>query len=151
MWLIAIRHFLLSATAMNLAWEVVQMPLYTIWSTGSWREIVFAVLHCTGGDLLIGNSILILVLLVAGHRDWPHRRFWQVAVLTIAVGLGYTVFSEWNNTEIRGNWAYRDWMPKLPLIGTGLAPLLQWVVVPALAFRWTWRKIGNEPAISGQA
>ena len=143
MWLIAIRHFLLSATVLNLAWEVAQMPLYTIWRTGSWREIVFAILHCTGGDLLIGSSILILVLLVAGHRDWPHRRFAPVAVLTIALGLGYTVFSEWINTEIRGNWAYSDWMPTLPLIGTGLAPLLQWLVVPVLAFRWTRRKIGD--------
>ena len=126
------------------------MPLYTIWSTGSWREIIVAILHCTGGDLLIGNSILILVLLLAGHHDWPHRRFTQVAVLTIAVGLGYTVFSEWINTEIRGNWAYSDWMPTLPLIGTGLAPLFQWVVVPVLAFWWTQRKTGGEPVRSGQ-
>ncbi|MBI4365477.1 MAG: hypothetical protein HY543_01520 [Deltaproteobacteria bacterium] len=139
MWLIAIRHFLLSAAAMNLLWEFAQIPLYTIASTGSGREIVFAVLHCTGGDILISTAVLVFVLLVAGHRDWPRQGFGRVAVLTIVVGLGYTVFSEWLNTEIRGSWAYAGWMPRLPLIGTGLAPLLQWIVVPALAFRWTRR------------
>lgn len=146
MWLTAIRRFLLSATVMNLLWEFAQIPLYTIWNTGSWREIVFAVLHCTGGDVIIGITVLTVVLLAAGSGDWPHRGFGRVAVLTIAAGLGYTVFSEWLNTEIRGSWAYVGWMPRLPLIGTGLAPLLQWIVVPALAFRWTQAMLDRDPA-----
>jgi hypothetical protein len=27
-------------------------------------------------------------------------------------------------------------MPKLPLIGTGAAQLLQWILIPSLAFWW---------------
>jgi len=62
-----------------------------------------------------------------------------VAVLTLVIGFTYTVFSEWLNTEVRGSWAYADIMPVLPVIGTGLTPLLQWIVVPIFALRWARR------------
>ena len=52
----------------------------------------------------------------------------------ILLGAAYTVFSEWLNINIRRSWSYTDAMPVLPLLGTGLTPLLQWVVVPGLAF-----------------
>jgi hypothetical protein len=57
---------------------------------------------------------------------------------TLFGGLAYTVFSEWLNTEIRGSWAYTDAMPQLPLVGAGLSPLAQWIVVPLIAFWWAW-------------
>jgi hypothetical protein len=44
------------------------------------------------------------------------------------------VFSEWQNVSIRGSWAYRDIMPLVPPFGTGLAPLLQWTILPLPAF-----------------
>src|SRR3546814_18807867 len=59
---------------------------------------------------------------------------------TLFRSLGYTVFSEWLNTEIRGSWAYADVMPTLTLIGTGVAPVAQWVVVPLAAFWWSRRR-----------
>src|SRR5215467_10683065 len=37
--LAAIGHFF---------WEVAQLPLYTLWRTGTPREIAFALFHCTG-------------------------------------------------------------------------------------------------------
>lgn len=40
------------------------------------------------------------------------------------------------NIEVRGAWAYREAMPRLPGLGIGLTPMLQWIVVPVLAFRW---------------
>ena len=56
--------------------------------------------------------------------------------MTVAAGLAYTVFSERLNIEVRRSWAYSDLMPVLPPVGTGLAPLLQWLVVPAAALWW---------------
>jgi hypothetical protein len=120
----------------NLAWEFAQLPLYTIWRNGSPGEILFAALHCTGGDLLIAGSALLAALLVAGDCRWPNVRYRIVAAIAVVGGLAYTVFSEWLNTEIRGSWIYTEWMPTLPLIGSGLAPLAQWIVVPSLAFWW---------------
>jgi len=34
------------------------------------------------------------------------------------------------------NWAYSEFMPTLPVTGTGLSPLAQWIVIPLIAFWW---------------
>lgn len=124
----------------NLAWETAQLPLYTIWGKGTAREKAFAVLHCTGGDVLIALAFLVGALVVVGDPAWPGRHFARVVALTVLGGLAYTVFSEWLNVEVRLSWAYSPYMPVLPF-GTGLSPVLQWLVVPALAL-WAARRGG---------
>src|SRR3546814_13954449 len=79
---------------------------------------------------------------LAGDPRWPQARFHAVAALAILGGLAYTIFSEWLNTEIRGSWAYTDAMPQLPLVGSGLSPLAQWIVVPLI--RSEERRVGKE-------
>ena len=51
-WLTALRRYIVVIGLGNLVWEFAQLPLYTIWHTGSPGEILFAVLHCTGGDIV---------------------------------------------------------------------------------------------------
>lgn len=135
-WLRSLRVYLAVIAVGNLVWETLQLPLYTIWRTGTLREQAFAVIHCTLGDLLIALSSLALALIIVGRSAWPSSRFWQVAGLTIIFGIGYTAFSEWLNVVVRASWAYSEWMPVIPLFGfrLGLSPLLQWIVVPAAAF-----------------
>ncbi len=130
------RRYLALLLIGNLLWELAQLPLYTLWYRGSPREIAFAVAHCTGGDLLIGGGALMLAVMLAGGHGWPRQRFLCVSLLTVAIGVMYTVYSEWVNVSVRGAWEYAAAMPRLPWLGTGLAPLAQWIVVPALAF---WR------------
>ena len=137
-WLSAIRRYLAVITVGNLLWEFAHMPLYMLWRTGTVGEIVSAALHCTGGDVLIATASLVFALVAVGSPAWPRERFRPVAVAAIALGLGYTVFSEWLNIEVRQTWAYSELMPTLPWLGTGLSPLAQWLVVPALAFRAVW-------------
>ena len=57
---------------------------------------------------------------------------------TLAIGVGYTVYSEWQNTTVRKNWAYSELMSALPMLGTGLSPLLQWLFVPMFGFAAIW-------------
>ncbi len=123
----------------NLLWESLQLPLYTIWSTGTVGEQAFAVIHCTGGDILISLSALTLALVTVGDKSWPRGRFRQIAGLALIFGLAYTVFSEWLNVEVRATWGYSTWMPVVPIAGLqiGLSPLLQWIVVPSAAFAIT--------------
>jgi hypothetical protein len=137
-WHAALRRYLVVIALGNLVWEFAHMPLYTIWTTGTWGEIAFAAIHCTGGDILIALSALTFALLALGSGAWPLERFRAVATLTIALGIGYTIFSEWLNIVVRAAWAYSDLMPVLPVLGfhVGLSPLLQWVVVPLVAFVW---------------
>jgi len=135
-WLRGFRAYLSAIAVGNLAWETLQLPLYAVWETGAPRAQAIAVVHCTGGDLLIALSALMLALVLAGHESWPHRRFWAVASLTLLFGAAYTTFSEWLNVVVRTSWAYSERMPIIPVFGfrLGLAPLLQWIVVPLAAF-----------------
>jgi hypothetical protein len=135
----ALRAYLLVVLAANLTWETAQLPLYTIWATGTTREIVVAVAHCTGGDLLIAIASLTLALVLAGPRSWPGDGHLRIAALTILFGAGYTVFSEHLNIVARESWAYSDLMPVLPVIGTGISPLLQWIAIPVAAL-WLARR-----------
>ena len=121
--LAAIGHFL---------WEATQLPLYTLWRTGTPREIMFALFHCTGGDILITTATVAAAAALAQHLRWPAFG-WRMVFTAIVLGAGYTIFSEWLNVEIRRTWSYTAAMPVVPFIGTGLTPLLQWLIVPSLA------------------
>ena len=138
-WLGGLRRYLLLVGSANLVWEIAQLPLYTIWSEGTGQQIVLAVLHCTTGDLLIASASLLGALLLVGRPEWPADRYWPTAALAVVIGLAYTVYSEWLNTEVRASWAYSHLMPRLPWIGTGAAPFTQWIVIPLTAFIWLYR------------
>lgn len=127
-------RFVIFMAILNLIWETAQMPLYTVWLTGTRREIAYAIIHCMVGDILIAGFSLGVAIALLGRQAWPANRYHLVAVASIIVALGYTVFSEWWNVEIRQAWAYRDIMPRLPGLGTGLSPVVQWLFVPAVAF-----------------
>lgn len=138
-WLQVVRRYFSFVAAGNLLWEFAHLPLYTIWREGDGGQIIYAAVHCTGGDILIAAASLIGALTLLGTAQWPRRRYIAVAALTIATGVVYTIFSEWLNTEMIQSWAYSEFMPRLPIIGTGLSPLSQWIVIPLAAFWWAHR------------
>ncbi len=138
-WLQVLRRYLLFIAAGNLAWEFAHMPLYTLWETGTTEQIILYGLHCTAGDILIALSALAVALFVLGTPAWPGEGYVRVGIIAVVLGLGYTIFSEWLNIEIREAWAYRDIMPVIPLIGAGLTPMLQWIVLPVLGLWWARR------------
>lgn len=150
-WLGALRCFLGVSIAAHFFWEILQLPLYSLWTTGTVRQLSFAVLHCTAGDAMIAALSLLVALLVFARPTWPATDVARVYMMGLALGLGYTIYSEWVNTSVRGSWAYSGLMPIVPVIGTGLAPLMQWFVVPTMAMWITirhlpWRDLGMRPA-----
>lgn len=130
-----ICQYLLVIAFGNLVWEFAHMPLYELWQTGTQAEIVFAAVHCTGGDILIAFFTLTLSVFVTSNIGGAATWGRSTIVLALVMGLLYTAFSEWLNIEIRGSWAYSDWMPVIPIINMGLSPALQWIVIPLLAFK----------------
>ena len=138
-WLTAIRRYLVAASLGNLLWEAAQLPLYTLWRTGTPATIAAAVLHCTAGDILVAAVTLVAALVVCGSSTWPRPGFAPVALAATSLGIGYTIYSEYMNTVVRQSWAYAEAMPRLPGIGTGLAPFMQWLVVPPVALVWAYR------------
>ena len=140
-WLPVLRRYLVFSAGAHLVWELAQMPLYTLWYVASAGQIVYAALHCTAGDVLIAGASLLLAWILCSAAPgfwagWP-----KVALLAVIIGLVYTIFSEWLNTEIRGSWAYAEIMPVVPVIGAGLSPLLQWIIVPSLGLVWAMRPL----------
>ena len=115
------------------------MPAIAAWR---WRFVVAAlaaaiILAVALSRVVLGAHYLsdVLGAMAAG--------FARVAGVAMAAGVGYTVFSEWLNTAVRGSWAYADAMPIVPWLGIGLAPLLQWIVVPCVAFWLVRRQFGT--------
>ncbi|MCC7016222.1 MAG: hypothetical protein IT564_03340 [Rhodospirillales bacterium] len=146
-WLTIFRRYIPFVASVDLAWETAQLPLYTLWREGTPSEQAFAVLHCTGGDVLIATAALLLALMTAADGRWPIHPpvYWRVAALTLGLGALYTIFSEWLNIVIRKSWAYSELMPVVPVIDTGLSPLLQWIVVPLAGFWYARRTL---PAVA---
>ncbi|MBI2311754.1 MAG: hypothetical protein HYU77_04530 [Betaproteobacteria bacterium] len=144
-WRFMLLRYLPFMALANLAWEIVQLPLYTIWTSASAREIAFAVVHCTAGDVLIAAGTLFLALMVTdarAPRTWPLAR---IAAITIVSAMAFTILSEWIATQVRQSWTYSELMPVVPVIGVGLSPLLQWIAIPAAAF-WREQRRRSRPA-----
>jgi len=120
--------------ALNLVWEIAHLPLYTLWENPDLSGKAFAVIHCTIGDGMIAAATLVLARAVFGNANWPLKRYWHIAFAALLLGVVYTVFSEWLNVSVRGSWEYRAAMPTLPPLGTGLSPLLQWIILPLVSF-----------------
>ena len=132
-WIFTLLRFVPLLVLLNLAWEAAQLPLYTIWYKAAWANIAYAVVHCTAGEVLIGLFALFMMLIVTRAGPIGAWRTVHVAAGMTALSVSYTVFSEWMNTVVHANWAYSSLMPLMPVLGTGLSPLLQWVIVPSLA------------------
>lgn len=132
-WFVPVAGYLAVSALAHLAWEAAHVRLYTLWRDGTHEEIRFAVLHCTGGDIVIAGTALLFAWLVLGRPSAGPAAVLRLAPVVLLLGLGYTGFSEWYNTAVRGSWAYATAMPLIPGTGLGLTPMLQWVVVPALA------------------
>ena len=124
----------------NLVWEILQLPFYALWQEGTPGSRLFAVVHCTAGDLMIGTAALLLALIFFGGRGWPRFNHGRVLGAATFAGVAYTVFSEWANTQVTMSWQYSEAMLQVPPLGTGIVPLLQWIVVPPLAY---WIALGR--------
>lgn len=130
---------------LNLAWEIAQLPLYTIWSEAAPGYLAFSVAHCTSGDVAIGAALLVCALVVVRAGPLDGWRWGKIALIATLAGVGYTALSEWMNTVLLHNWSYSDLMPTITLGGVelGVSPLLQWLFLPPLAL---WIARGTQRA-----
>lgn len=120
--------------ALNLIWEITQLPLYTLWTDSPASQIVFAVVHCTLGDVSIGTTALIMALIVTRAGNIESWNWVRITAVTTLFSGSYTVFSEWMNTVALESWSYSKLMPVLTVDGLelGMSPLLQWLLLPSL-------------------
>lgn len=114
---------------LNAIWEFAQSPLYADHTKGV-AHVLWTRFHCTLGDVLILLASFWATSIALRSRRWPVRHSHGGGVLFTLIGLAYTIWSEWFNTGVRGAWEY---MPSMPtIVGIGITPILQWLVLPPL-------------------
>lgn len=57
------------------------------------------------------------------------------------LGVGITIAAEWLFTEVWSRWSYAELMPTLPVLGTGLTPVLQWLLLPPVIVWFVHRQL----------
>lgn len=126
-------------------WEIAQFPLYEVWHENNWSYILYGLVHCTLGDLLILLATYELVALAASGRDWYLRHPVSGGALFTLLGLGYTIYSEYYNVRIQSTWGYTEHMPIVPGIEIGGTPFLQWLLIPFVLVSLMRLLRGNRP------
>ncbi|WP_254432195.1 hypothetical protein [Aquisalimonas sp. 2447] len=136
-------NVLLFAFLVNYPWEFLQVPFFAGMPTaGHWDAILFCT-RATGGDALIALAGYWVVAFFWGNRYWILQPRLPHLGVFIAVGIAITIVFEWHATEIAQRWIYAEHMPVLPVLGTGLLPLLQWALLPPLIAWLVSRQIGR--------
>ena len=117
---------------LNFIWEVWQVPLFQGMDELTHFE---ATLHCTLAAL--GDVVILLIAfwsiaLTARSRRWIiHPRAIQF-IGFIAIGIVITVGFEAIAIHVLNRWQYAAAMPTLPILGTGITPILQWLIIPPI-------------------
>lgn len=129
---------------LHFVWEMWQVPFFAdMPSTAHWSGVSI----CTQATL--GDSAMAVVAFWAGatprrKRSWflspTPRELW----LYLGAGLALTVAFEWLATGPLERWAYGPEMPRLPVLGTGLLPALQWLLVPPIVLWLTARQLRRD-------
>ncbi len=136
--------FVVLSGVFHFAWEVLQAPLFSSLDDDSHFAGVVECGWATFGDILIMIAAFLVARVLAG-RAWNMSAFGRGVFVFLAVGLVATIALEYLNTEILGRWTYVPEMPRLPILGTGLAPIAQWLVIP-LVVLWYLRRLHPYPA-----
>ncbi|OIO55174.1 hypothetical protein AUJ46_01855 [Candidatus Peregrinibacteria bacterium CG1_02_54_53] len=132
------RHSILmffgASFTLHLFWENFQAPLYQGFT--SFRQHFWICLKATGGDLLF--MLVIYTSLALIHRDplwisnrptYAHPATWIIMPL---IGALLAIAFELWAVYVANRWQYAA-MPLIPVVGVGLLPVLQMIIIPLAA------------------
>ena len=115
---------------LHFVWEFWQVPYYADMPDISHWQGVRICTMATIGDVVIVVTAFVAARLATGSRHWILEKDRRGVVVFVLTGLGITIAAEWVFTDLLGRWAYADGMPVIPVLGTGLTPFLQWLILP---------------------
>lgn len=127
---------------MSFPWEMLQAPLYVGMAEAPHRSATLLCLVATLGDCVLFVAAFGITAAIFRDRHWIRTATFRQVFWFTAIGLAMTVLIE--EAAVRGigwNWQYSALMPRLPLLGTGLSPVLQWLILPPLVFRLVHRHL----------
>lgn len=132
------------ALLLNFPWEILQAPLFEgMAEAPHWR----AVQRCSVATIGDGAIMLVAfwcVAAVSRTREWLLTPTLLQVLGFAAVGLVITILIERLATVGLWPmpWSYAEAMPVAPLLGAGLSPLLQWMLLPPLVVWLVRRQLG---------
>ena len=125
---------------LNEVWELVQMPLY--------KQAIYNMGHITFCTLAaIADTIMVLLLYVGfafiyKNPFWIRQSNWSKIFLVMLIGAAGTILSEKRHLLL-GSWSYDKSMPIVPVVDVGLAPLLQFFLLPVIIYFLSHRIISK--------
>lgn len=126
----ALLVFALLTFLFHFAWEILQAPLFARMPVMTHWQATLVCLKATFGD--VGIALASFAAGAVSDKQWqwfvdPSKR---ALAAYVATGVLITIAFEWHAVHWAGRWAYSDLMPLVPFLQVGLAPALQWVVLP---------------------
>jgi len=120
------------AFVINFVWEMLQMPLFSFSPDASLAQINLACIQASAGDAVM--IVISFWIVAASRRDrgWILRPSLGSMALFLLPGIIMTIAFEALATGPLDRWTYAAAMPTLPGLGTGLAPLAQWLILPPI-------------------
>lgn len=124
----------LYAFGVSIVWEMLQAPLFVgMLEMPRWNATALC-LQAAAGDAVMILIAFAVVTLGARDRTWrlrlPRGCLGAFALVAALQGLAL----EWLSLRLE-RWNYGPEMPVEPFFGLGLAPILQWLILP-LAILW---------------
>ena len=124
---------------LNFVWEMWQTPFFIGMSDTPHWEAVKVCTRAAAGDIVIMLVAFWGIAMANRSRAWfLHSRPRDAASFT-SIGFFITALIEWLATGPLGRWTYAETMPVVPLLGIGLLPALQWLLLPPLVL-WFMRR-----------
>lgn len=115
---------------LHFVWEFVQAPTYAgMVEMNHWAGIKLC-MSATFGDVGFALTAFWITAATAKSRSWIFSPTQMNHIVFLAVGILLTIGFEYYYTQISLRWTYSELMPLVPPFGTGLSPLLQWIVIP---------------------
>ena len=129
---------ILLAFLFNVAWEILQIPLYKE-GVYTWQHILFCVLASVA-DVIMVLIIYFGFALIYKNALWIKNLNTKRIILLMLIGSVGAVLAEIRHLSM-GTWSYADAMPLIPVLHVGLSPVLQFMILPILIYRLSFNQV----------
>ncbi len=127
------------ASILNFAWEMLQTRYFVGMAELGWWTATWICLKATVGDVAMILLALWLVGVATDDKLWIDHDARAPVAAFMALSVLQALALEWYSVR-SGRWSYGPDMPIDPILHLGLAPVLQWFVIPA-ASAWITKRL----------